>query len=414
MKILHISTYYNKGGAAIAAKRLHEGLLKIGADSTFYSYYKPNINVTAKNVIWHSLPNKIKSAKIILENKLKLLKYPEHKKFGQYSANYLPSFILPVKIIEKFDIINFHWINAGFINIKELKKLKGKKIFWTLHDMWAFTGGCHYNEDCEKFTSSCCNCPILNSNKASDHAFDQFELKKEIYAELDLEIVTPSKWLYHEAKRSGLFGNRKIHLIPYGLDTEIFIPQNKNKLRSELGIEQNTFTILFNSANIYEKRKGVYYLIKSLQQLSSDISFQIILIGTANDEVKNELKNQKVYYIGSISSEILISKYYALSDVFVIPSLQDNLPNTMLEAIACGAPVVGFNIGGIPDTVIDGYTGNLVKLGDINELISKIKFFSDIDNIIYEKYRSNCRKFALEKYSLNVQANNYNKIYQQV
>lgn len=414
MKILHISTFYNKGGAAIAAKRLHKGLLKIGVDSYFYSYYKPNIRSILKNDFSQLMPNKLKSAKIIFENQLKLFLYNKYQKYGQYSTNYLLSYSLTKKMLDKFDIINLHWINSGFINIKELKKLKDKKVFWTLHDMWTFTGGCHYNEGCEKFTKTCSSCPILNSKKYCDHAYYQFELKKNIYEELDLEIVTPSKWLYDEAKRSTLFKNKKIHLIPYGLDTDIFYPQDKNQLRTELGIQQNKFTIIFNSANIFEKRKGILYLMKSLQKLSEIIDFQVILVGNANDELKNELKNQKIYYIGSISSESLIAKYYALSDVFVIPSLQDNLPNTMLEAIACGTPVIGFNVGGIADAVIDDYTGNLVKLGEIDELVNKIRFFSDMDNLIFEKYRSNCRNFAVERYSLQVQANSYNKIYQQV
>lgn len=405
MKVLHISTY-DKGGAAISAIRLHQGLLKLGIDSNILflrnsnekinkSFYLPKISFY-KRVLY-----KLKFCKSIGARNLKKINgwKQEYEGFSlevtDYSIHNHPLF-------RNADIINLHFVSQFLDYPSFFKHIKEKPIIWTLHDMNAFTGGCHYSWDCKGFESSCSGCPQLE--KESSISKDTLISKKKSLEKVRLNIVSPSQWLFDQSKKSLLFKNYGHSLIPYGVDSSIFKIDDSNYLRSKYKISPEKKIVLFVSQVLNNKRKGIKYLYKALSNLAFNNEVILCVVGD-NAEIDYPFDCIK---LGSIKDDGLMSKIYSGSDLFVIPSLQDNLPNTVLEALMCGTPVVGFPVGGITDMVEDGINGYISTSISSNDLAASIEnFFINKTNFNKEKIR----KRAIEKYSLTIQAKSYLKLY---
>ncbi|MDP4114572.1 MAG: glycosyltransferase [Bacteroidota bacterium] len=315
-----------------------------------------------------------------------------------------------VKEIQEADIINFHWV-SGMLDFPNLPAaLKGKKIIWTLHDMNPFTGGCHYTGDCKKFEEVCNSCIQLGSEEYNDLSHKNFLTKNNAFSQIQISIVTPSKWLGIQAAKSNLFKNFKVTTIPYGLPLQTFKNHSKLGLRKEFNIPSTHKIILFGADYVTNKRKGFGLLIEALDELYQN-GIKDILLGVFGVLGENTIDESKfpVIKFGPISSEDTLSQIYSMADVFVVPSLEDNLPNTVLESLACGTPVVGFNIGGIPDMVKHKETGYLAEKGDVKDLANGIKWV--LNSKKYNKISKACRKVAEEKYDLSIQANSYIDLY---
>ena len=419
MKITIVSTCANGGGAAKAAYRLHSGLRYIGYDSTMYvqqgrgeSIVKYNPKVSRRK----ALLSRIWRRGLI---ELKLLPWA----FEQYATSLSTRLELYTDARSQFgsdilgglppcDVINLHWV-ANFVDYNVLPLLAKKPLVWTLHDMNPFTGGCHYDDGCSKYLESCGACPQLGSKRDSDLSRKVFEEKQAAFRQLDpgrFHVITPSKWLAEEASRSALMKPFSCTVIPNGLNTDVFAPRNTDELRKTLGIAEYSKVILFVADSITNKRKGMQCLLDALATLR-DIS-KVTLLSVGSGEVKVPGSFQHVQ-IGRIEDERLLSMIYSLADVFVIPSVQDNFPNTVLEAISCGTPVVGFDVGGIPDMVRNGETGILVRQGDISGLKSAIEGILS-NASLREAMSRNCRILALQEYSEAVQAKRYASLYESV
>lgn len=325
-----------------------------------------------------------------------------HSPFGADILNDLPA----------CDVINLHWV-AGFVDYSLLPKLAQRPLVWTLHDMNPFTGGCHYNDGCCKYHESCGACPQLGSSSRDDLSREVFRQKQAVFSQIDprkFHVVTPSRWLAKESSRSVLLRRFSWTVIPNGLDTEIFAPRNTAELRETLNIPADSKVILFVSDSIENKRKGMHYLVEALAALKETSKITLLSVGGGEVEILGSFRHIR---IGRVVDERLLSMLYSLADIFAIPSLEDNLPNTVLESISCGTPVIGFDAGGIPDMVRDGETGLLVRRGDVSGLKSAIESILSNDALM-EAMSRNCRALALREYSEVVQARRYVSLYESV
>ncbi|UPW20064.1 glycosyltransferase [Agarivorans sp. TSD2052] len=316
------------------------------------------------------------------------------------------------------DVINLHWIEK-FISPDTLTKLanSGKPIVWTLHDERPFTGGCHYTNGCYEFsTNTCRNCIQLKDNS---HRLAHKVLKDKITAlkNADLTIVTPSKWLGEQAKKSELFGKHRVEVIPNSLEIDIYKPTDKTLAKKQLGIDPSEFVILFGAQSAKEKRKGFDELVKATEyfdKMRQELSARPVRILTFGEAAVEDWEiSTPIQSLGTISEDEKLALVYSAADVFVIPSKEDNLPNTILESMACGTPVIGFNIGGVGDLVRNNETGFLVPI--ISSVgLAHAMLNSLVDESHLNKLSAYCVDFARIGYNQNVQSRNYIKLFHEL
>ncbi len=416
MKTTLISTYDTSGGAAIAASRLYKSLLKVGVKASFLVQNKKSNDPTIIAIANNWIKEKFSLFRFALD-RLYFLFFEKSKlvRFAFSQAN-IGINIADNNLVKNADIIHLHWINFGFLSINSLKKLAAlnKPIVWTLHDMWAFTGGCHYAGDCQNYKSSCSNCYNFLKNPASDDLSNSvWKAKNDLFINGNFTIVACSEWLAQKAKESSLLKGKKIFSIPNPIDIERFRPIDKLEAKRFLELDAQKKYILFASANIGDNRKGFEYLKNALNILfqTNEIpdNTELLIFGKSNE---TEIQNipYKVNFLGQINDESEISKVYSAATVFVIPSLEDNLPNTIAEAMACGTPVVGFKTGGIPEMIdhkINGYLADYKSSEDLAFGISYILLNKESDNL-----SKNARKKAVDNYAEKIVANKYLELYE--
>jgi len=310
----------------------------------------------------------------------------------------------------KPDIINLHWI-ADFVDYQHFfgECVSGTPIVWRLSDLNPFTGGCHYDKGCEKYKGKCGACPQLGSERENDLSRAIWERKQEAFAAIDanqLHFVAQSEWIQEQVKSSPLTGRFPTSIIPNGLDTTTFRPRDTDGLRNALEIPQEHRIVLFVAQTIRNHRKGFDLLNDALSSLSvNDVT--LLSIGGNEPELETTFLKR---HLGTIESDLLLSIFYSLADLFVIPSRQDNLPNTVIESMACGTPVVGFDTGGIPDMVRPRETGWLAEVGDVQALKEAIRR-ALLNNKERERRGKCCRTVAEEEYNLLDQARQYVELY---
>jgi glycosyltransferase involved in cell wall biosynthesis len=413
MKVLHISTFDTKGGAAKAAYRLHQGLLDIGVDSRMlvqtkfsndqYVLAKETQQLKAKiRIRADSWPTNIsKSAS-------QLPKLP-------FSLGCLPDSI-PSKVTEiNPDVVNLHWITGGFLSIESIAKID-RPIVWTLHDMWAFTGGCHYAGDCELYRSNCANCPQMLPNYNIDLSKWVFDRKIKNWENTDITAVSPSNWLSRCASTSSLFKTNKVHVISNSLNLEIYRPLQRDLARKKFNLPENKYLILFGAENIDNPYKGFHLLKDALERLSlSNWQNKCELVIFGFTELKDtSIFGFKIHYLGSIDGDEEMASLYNIADVFVSPSMQDNLPNTILESLACGTPCVALDIGGMSDMVEHQINGYLAIQSDPDSLAQGIAWVLRSVDEEDHNLRQNARQTANERFSMNQQANSYLQLYENI
>ena len=310
------------------------------------------------------------------------------------------------------DILQLHWVST-FVDYREffLRISRKLPIVWTLHDMNPFTGGCHYSGDCGKFRASCGACPELLSAVQDDFSSQSWRRKAQAISHRDgcgIQIVTPSRWLAEQARTSSLFGKMPMEVIPYGLDTETFRPRDRKAAREKFGIDTALRVALFVAEWAAEKRKGLELFLEAVRRMNKSAEFCLVAIGRGLPKQLDGVRSVSIEYV---RDEMTMSMVYSLADVFVIPSLQDNLPNTSLEALACGVPTVAFSVGGLVDVVRPGKTGALVSPGDVRGLGDAVASLLSKDDE-RSTMAVECRRVAVEEYALEVQARRYAALYE--
>ena len=412
MKILHISTKDFEGGAARAANRLHQGLKKINIDSQMLVQTKVSDDQTViapQTLLEKSLAN-LGGIVDTIPPKL----YLRHSQIS-FSTQWLPDAIYSRIARLNPSLINLHWIHNSHLRIETLAKLK-LPIVWTLHDMWAFTGGCHYDRNCGKYVESCGACPQLKSDRDWDLSRWIWQRKSQAWKNINLTIVTPSKWLAECASSSSLFKNIPVEVIPNGLDLQRYKPIDRQIVRSLLNLPQNKQLVLFGAIKATsDRRKGFHLLEAALQSLCQSgwqDKIELVVVGASQSGEPADL-GFKTHYLGKLNDDISLAQVYAAADVFVAPSLQDNLPNTVVEAIACGTPSVAFKIGGMPEIIEHQQNGYLAQPYEIEDLAKGIVWLLE-DKEKHQKLCHQARVKAEQKFAMELQANRYASLYNRI
>lgn len=311
------------------------------------------------------------------------------------------------------DVITLQWV-AGFIDYQAFfsaRQLEGTPVVWQLHDMNILTGGCHYDEECGRHRTQCGACPQLGSTDPEDLSRQIWKRKQAVFGALEakqLHIVAPSRWMLELVKESPLLSRFPATLIPYGVDVEEFAPRDRRFAREMLDIPQGAQVVMFVSDNLTNRRKGGSYLSSALSELPQAHNLFLISVGSGNPPDTGAIP---CLHMGYVTDNRWLSMIYSAADLFVIPSMQDNLPNTVLESMACGTPVVGFDVGGIPDMVRPGRTGHLVPVGDSVALHHAMTQLLNAPSVL-RQMGDECRKVAMEEYSYESSALRHATLYE--
>lgn len=375
MKILHICTSDNNGGAAIAAMRLHRAMQSEGIDSTFFALDRSitdDISIKTVQQRKKIIKSLIGSIKLILFRKTKL----SDKKglFSDMSYGYKIGQFLD---LQQFDIIYLHWINSNFLSLIGLEEIlkTGKKVYWFLHDMFPITGGCHHSFECNGYFQNCGLCPYMKTNKPKDFSYKQLKRKHKILDKYDnLTFISPSKWLTECAKSSSLGQKHAVQCIPNIANDKYFNKQDKTFCKNLLGIQTNVNYIAFGAVSaLSNPYKGFEYLEEALRILKErKVSCNLLVFGSSYNKQIEERLPYKCHFLGYLHDVYTLNLLYNSAEVFCVPSLAETFCQTALESVFCGTPVVAFNIGGLPDIVSEN-TGYLAEYKDAEDLANGIE-----------------------------------------
>jgi glycosyltransferase involved in cell wall biosynthesis len=403
MKILHLNQSDIGGGAAIAGYRLHQGLLRQGIGSKL-------LVGTVQSDDPHVRPS---PRRYRMENQLRRL-----TSFLSFNhINYVGSFDIPKHpFFQQADLLNLHNLHGpGFSYLAISKLTQQKPAIFTLHDMWSFTGHCAYSDDCTRWQTGCGRCPYPATYPAihRDISAWEWKLKNWVYSHANLTIVAPSQWLVQQAKAS-MLSRFPVHHIPYGLDTDAYLPLEPELCRATLGIPPKRKVLLFSAANLKQDRKGGDLLLQALQALPAVLKQDCVLLtlGKSTSQLESAMDIPAIH-LGFVSSDRLKSIAYSAADLFVLPTRADNLPLVLQESMACGTPMVSFKVGGVSDLVRPGITGYLAEPENPQDLCKGIVELLE-DETLRASMSQNCRTIAVHEYSLELQAQRYIDLYEQV
>lgn len=378
MKVLLINTYESQGGAAIACKRLLTALNKtttVKAKLLVDIRQKQTTNEEVYELATTERKRVIRKYRFILEKVLFMPFEVSKKERFSFSTARLGTDIRNHPLVQEADILHIHWTNHSFLsheNIRQLIQLR-KPVVVTMHDMWYFTGGCHYSGECINFTKECGNCKFLKYPRSNDMSHRIWNSKSRIYAD-NMIFVACSKWLAEVGRTSSLLQEQRVINIPNPIDISIFEKRDKLEARRVFNLPENKILILYVAAKVDDERKGYKYLSQALKELyESDAALKEHLEIVVMGNVKNQQEIAfyfPTHFLGSISDPDTIVSCYNTADVFVAPSLEDNLPNTIVESMACGTPVVAFHTGGIPEIIDHKHNGYLSEYKNSTDLIN--------------------------------------------
>lgn len=413
MRVLIINTSERIGGAAVAANRLMESLKNNGIKAKMLVRDKQTDQITVVGLkrnwlqVWNFMWERI----VIL----KANRFKKHNLFAVDIAN-TGTDITALPEYQQADVIHLHWINQGMISLHTIRKMleSGKPIVWTMHDMWPCTGICHHARECTKYEQECHHCPFLYGGGSSrDLSTRVFQKKKKIYNLASITFVACSHWLEKRAKTSALLTGQTVTSIPNPINTNLFKPRDKKEARAKCQLPPDKRLILFGSVKITDKRKGIDYLIESCKLLAEKHpewkeSLGVVVFGNQSRQLQ-DLLPFKVYPLPYISNEREIVDIYNAVDLFVTPSLEENLPNMIMEAMACGVPCVGFNVGGVPEMIDHLHNGYVAQYKSAEDFANGIQWI--LTEPEYAELSEQASRKAVANYSERVVAKKYTDIY---
>lgn len=418
MKVLHLSTADANGGAAKGAYNMHRALRQAGVDSWMLVAEKHTNNPTVLG------SNGVKGSQKVFNGIRQTVEYWPLKSYESKSSGVFSPAIYPSTIARQVeainpDIINLHWVAGGLLRPKDLRQFVGKKqrpLVWTLRDMWAFTGGCHYAGDCEAYQTACGQCPVLDSTSPKDLAYKGWQRKQSAWHDLEMTVVPLSEWLADCARKSALLSHQKIQVIPNAVDTQRYRPIEQSTARKLLGLPQGKKLILFGALNpTADPRKGFHHLRKALHHLAAQPQahqYEAVIFGMDRPVEDLDLR-MPATFVGRLHDDTMLAIAYSAADVMVMPSIQDNFAKTTIESMACGTPVVAFNATGARDCVVHQQNGYAAACFDAVDLANGIDWVLE-DSTRWRSLSKNARQTVKDKFTLVKQAEQYQELYRQL
>ena len=407
-----VNTSERTGGAAIAAGRLTEALKSHGIKAKMLVRDKQTdrISTVALGGGWKQV------RKFVWERVVIWIKshFRRERLFSVDIAN-TGNDITRLPEFKEADLIHLHWINQGMLSLKVIRKIlaSGKPVVWTMHDMWPCTGICHHARTCTAFHSECGACPMIYSQKRKDLSTRIFRQKQRLYASGGIHFVTCSHWLEGMAKQSALLANQPVSVIPNPISTTLFHPMKQTEARQKLALPTEGKLILFGSVKLTDKRKGIDYMVEACRLLAKQhpaLKEQLALVAVGMHAAELQpLVPFKVHNMGYVREEHQLVEIYNAADLYVIPSLDENLPNTIMEAMACGTPCVGFPTGGIPEMIDHLKNGYLTKEHSAEQLAEGI--YTLLTTPAYESLSHEAVAKVNACYSERSVANQYGQLY---
>ena len=412
MRVLIVNTSERTGGAAVAANRLMKALNNNGVKAKMLVRDKETDALTVVGLPkspmlhWHFLWERF----VIFCR----LHFSRKHLFEIDIAN-AGSDITKLREFQEADVIHLHWINQGMLSLNGIRKVvqSGKPVVWTMHDIWPATAICHLTLGCHYFVNRCANCKYLPGGGGSnDLASRIWQKKQQMQVDGNIYYVACSRWLESEAKSSALLKGQKITSIPNPIDTHLYKKGNKQEARQRLGLPLDKKLILFASQRVTNANKGMSYLIEACRQLcdlTKDLC-EVVILGGHAEEVVEQLP-MKAHPLGYVNDEQRVIDVYNAADVFVLPSLSENLPNTIMEAMACGVPCVAFRVGGIPEEIDHQKNGYVAVYRDATDLAKGIAWV--LQEADYESLSQQAVHKVTQCYSQQNVALKYLDVYQQ-
>lgn len=409
MRVLHISTTDLSGGAARAAWNLVEGLRAAGCDARMLVKNKCS---TAEHVLGLGPAGADFTVREDLASlvKRKLINPDRDPISNSWFSLGEPALdISRHEEVQKADLLHLHWV-SGFLSPSSINALQatGKPTVWSLHDQRPFTGACHFSAGCTRFERDCAPCALLLKDPWRIPAEGLAESLRQIAPE-HLHVLCPSRWMAGCAKASALFRSSTVHVVPYGVDTSAFQPRSSSA-RAGLGVKDDELLFLAGADQSGELRKGLRLLGEALTGLgaSREKLPKLMLFGAAEPP---QGFNYPAQCLGRIDSQVKLAELYSAADAFLLTSTEDNLPNTMLEALCCGTPVIGFDVGGVPDVVVNRNNGLLVKSVSAGAYADALRDFCRDPDLRACFDRGSISKAAREAFSRERQATSVLMLY---
>jgi glycosyltransferase involved in cell wall biosynthesis len=416
LKVVHLNTYDGNGGAGRGCMRLNRALLSQNIDSKIIVHYKFGKNPEIKTFNANPIQRAYTAATIILERVL-AKRYLKPLQRTPFSFAWFGRSVIHHPDVKNADIIHLHWINHGFLDPKHIAQIAklNKPVVWTFHDSNAFTGGCHVRYTCDHYMRQCGNCPLLINASENDISHKIWQQKHKAYTALNFTIAAPSSWMKQSVMASSLMQGRAIHQIPNTLETDVFKPMNKKQAKEQAGLPADKFIFLSGfMPSRKDLHKGTQYLLESMellkQRLGNDADkIELVVFGNRGTEGVPDFPF-KTSFLGTINNDEQLAQYYAAADAFLIPSLEDNLPYTVMESLACGTPVIAFTTGGIPDMVLHECNGYLATYRSAESFTDGMEWI--IKHPDRELLQQQARQTVMDTFSEEVIAKKHLKLYE--
>lgn len=414
MRVLIVNTSDRTGGAAVAAHRLMEALNNHGVKAKMLVRDKTTDALTVVG-LRKSLLTKWRFLweRLVIFMHLRL----QRKHLFEIDIANTGADITGLPEFQEADIIHLHWVNQGMLSLKDIRKVvrSGKPVVWTMHDIWPATAICHYTRGCNNYKTQCRDCKLLPGKGQNDLSAKVWRRKHRLLDEASVFFVTCSRWLEGAAKQSALLRGQKITNVPNAIDTRVYHPTDKKQSREALRLPTDKKVILFVSQKVTDERKGIAYLIEAVRRMTDEhpeLKEQAVvaILGGRAEEVAAQL-SLPTHLLGYVSDEKTIVNVYNASDVFVTPSLEDNLPNTIMEAMACGVPCVGFIVGGIPEEIDHQKNGYVASYREADDLARGLYWvLCEADSA---QLTANALRKVAQNYSQSAVAIRYTEVYNQ-
>lgn len=406
LSVLHISTADNWGGAGREAYRIHTGLKRLGMRSRLLVGMKVTDDPDVRLIAGRVLRRVDRACGGVTDRvSLQYLLYPS-------------SFVLPMRgWFRDADIVQLYNTHGGYFSHTVLPFIsRSRPVVWRLLDMWPVTGHCAYSYDCERWRTGCGSCPILGDLPAlrSDTTALLWKIKRSVYSRSNLTIVAPSTWMARIAAESPLLGRFPIHVIPNGIDTDVFRHIDQRAARQTLNLPIGHRVLMFSAQFVSDRRKGGAFVPEAIGRLQEmgQKNVTLLVVGSGAQAWASDTR-VPVRAFETVSNDELLAILYAAADVFIMPTLADNLPNGILESMACGTPAVAFDTGGCADAVRHLETGYLAKHGDVEDLTRGVERLLT-DTALRLRLGAQARRVVEQEYSLMLQARRLAGLYEEV